>query len=110
NGRRGWGRGTAASRRPTPPRPPAPGPSEPTAEPDRSWPLPRFRVGRCGSYMLSWPSGLVRGRTGPTARMLRYRRFRNDDPPALVAIWNESATGRGAYPLHGTAALERAAF
>jgi ribosomal protein S18 acetylase RimI-like enzyme len=28
--------------------------------------------------------------------MIRYRTFRNDDPPALVAIWNAAKLGRGA--------------
>jgi ribosomal protein S18 acetylase RimI-like enzyme len=37
---------------------------------------------------------------------LRYRPFRNTDPPALVQIWNESFTGRGAAFLQGTAPLE----
>ena len=28
--------------------------------------------------------------------MIRYRTFRNDDPPALTAIWNAAGLGRGA--------------
>lgn len=42
--------------------------------------------------------------------MLRTRCFRNDDIPALVAVWNDSAVGRGAYPLRGVPPLERAVF
>ena len=36
-----------------------------------------------------------------------YRPFRNTDPPALVEVWNESLTGRGAYPLRTPAAFDR---
>src|SRR5436309_2328098 len=39
--------------------------------------------------------------------MLRLRRFRNDDPPKLAAIWNDAFTGRGTYPLRSLAPLER---
>lgn len=35
-----------------------------------------------------------------------YRPFRNFDSPALVAIWNQAVTGRGAAFLHSTAVLE----
>jgi ribosomal protein S18 acetylase RimI-like enzyme len=35
-----------------------------------------------------------------------YRPFCNFDPPALVRIWNESLTNRGAAFLHGTTPLE----
>jgi ribosomal protein S18 acetylase RimI-like enzyme len=38
--------------------------------------------------------------------VIEYRPFRNTDPPALVAIWNEVFTGRGAVRLAGPAALE----
>jgi ribosomal protein S18 acetylase RimI-like enzyme len=37
---------------------------------------------------------------------IRYRAFRNPDPPALVRIWNESFAGRGAAFLQGTTPLE----
>src|SRR5436309_11471439 len=39
--------------------------------------------------------------------MLRIRPFRNDDPPGLVALWNQAVTGRGAYPLSSASPLER---
>src|SRR5206468_4966500 len=42
--------------------------------------------------------------------MLRIRPFRNDDPPGLVALWNQSVTGRGSYPLHSAGPLERHIF
>src|SRR5437868_1823596 len=42
--------------------------------------------------------------------MLRIRRFRNDDPPILAAVWNDAATGRGTYPLRGVPPMERAVF
>ncbi|HEY8504229.1 MAG TPA: GNAT family N-acetyltransferase [Gemmataceae bacterium] len=41
---------------------------------------------------------------------MRYRRFRNDDPPALAAIWNESLLGRGAYQLRSSSVLDRFVF
>lgn len=42
--------------------------------------------------------------------MIVYRPYRNPDPPALVAVWNESATARGAYPLRTAGLLERWVF
>lgn len=42
--------------------------------------------------------------------MIAYRPFRNTDPPAIAAIWNESFTGRGACILRMLAPLERAVF
>src|SRR5262245_35672601 len=42
--------------------------------------------------------------------MLRYRSFRNDDPPALMAIWNEGARGRGAAPMPNPVVFERSIF
>jgi ribosomal protein S18 acetylase RimI-like enzyme len=42
--------------------------------------------------------------------MLRIRAFRNDDPPGLVALWNQAATGRGSYPLHSATPFERHIF
>jgi ribosomal protein S18 acetylase RimI-like enzyme len=42
--------------------------------------------------------------------VVEYRSFRNDDPPALVQIWNEAFTGRGAVQLRTTSPLERFAF
>ncbi len=42
--------------------------------------------------------------------MLLTRLFRNDDVPALAAVWNDTATGRGAYSLRGVSPMERAVF
>lgn len=42
--------------------------------------------------------------------MIAYRRSRNTDPPALVEVWNETVTGRGAYPVRTPALLERWIF
>jgi ribosomal protein S18 acetylase RimI-like enzyme len=42
--------------------------------------------------------------------VVQYRSFRNDDPPALRDIWNESFTGRGAVILRHTSPLERCIF
>jgi ribosomal protein S18 acetylase RimI-like enzyme len=42
--------------------------------------------------------------------MLRFRTFRNGDPPALAAIWNEAATGRGAAAVANAAEFERAVY
>lgn len=42
--------------------------------------------------------------------MVSYRSFRNTDPPALVRIWNEVFTGRGAVHLHHASALEQQVF
>ncbi|HEX3151865.1 MAG TPA: GNAT family N-acetyltransferase [Gemmataceae bacterium] len=41
---------------------------------------------------------------------MRYRHFRNADPPALVALWNEALTHRGAVELRSHTALENAVF
>src|SRR4051812_14861760 len=38
--------------------------------------------------------------------VIHYRSFRNDDPPALVQIWNEAFTGRGAVKLAHSSPLE----
>jgi ribosomal protein S18 acetylase RimI-like enzyme len=38
--------------------------------------------------------------------VIHYRTFRNDDPPGLVALWNEVFTGRGAVRLNGATWLE----
>jgi len=40
----------------------------------------------------------------------QYRSFRNSDPPALVEVWNESLTGRGAVRLRGSLPLEYCVF
>jgi ribosomal protein S18 acetylase RimI-like enzyme len=42
--------------------------------------------------------------------VIQYRTFRNDDPPALVAIWNEAFTGRGTVALRATSPLEYFVF
>lgn len=38
--------------------------------------------------------------------MIHYRTFRNADPPAVVRVWNESFTGRGATLLRGNTLIE----
>jgi ribosomal protein S18 acetylase RimI-like enzyme len=42
--------------------------------------------------------------------VVQFRSFHNDDPPALVDIWNASFTGRGAVILRHSSPLERYAF
>lgn len=42
--------------------------------------------------------------------MVQYRTFRNDDPPALVEIWNEAFAGRGAVILRTSSPLEHYVF
>jgi ribosomal protein S18 acetylase RimI-like enzyme len=39
--------------------------------------------------------------------VVRYRTFKNTDPPRLVDLWNESLTGRGAVRLASSTPLER---
>ena len=41
---------------------------------------------------------------------MRYRHFRNADPPALVALWNEALTHRGAVELRSHTPLDTAVF
>ncbi len=41
---------------------------------------------------------------------MRYRHFRNADPPALVGVWNESLTGRAAVELRSPAPLDASVF
>lgn len=41
---------------------------------------------------------------------MRFRHFRNADPPALAALWNESLTHRGAVELRSHAPLDAAVF
>jgi len=48
--------------------------------------------------------------TAQATSMVRIRHFRNDDPPALVALWNDSVLGRGAYTLRSAVPLERHVF
>ena len=36
-----------------------------------------------------------------------YRPFRNDDPPALVEVWNEALGARGSYPLRLAGLIDR---
>jgi ribosomal protein S18 acetylase RimI-like enzyme len=47
------------------------------------------------------------GSPGRGCPVISYRTFRNDDPPALVRVWNESLTGRGAVHLPGSNLLEQ---
>src|SRR6266851_7294174 len=49
-------------------------------------------------------------RTGRDRLVVQYRNFRNDDPPGLVEIWNETFLGRGCVQLRHGAALERFVF
>ena len=42
--------------------------------------------------------------------MISYRSFRNTDPPALAAVWNEAFPGRGAVKLRHSSALENYVF
>ncbi len=42
--------------------------------------------------------------------VVHYRTFRNDDPPALLSLWNETFTGRGTVRLHSTTILEHLVF
>jgi ribosomal protein S18 acetylase RimI-like enzyme len=42
--------------------------------------------------------------------VVQYRSFRNDDPPGLAEIWNETFTGRGAVQLRHSSPLERFAY
>ncbi|MCZ2340337.1 MAG: GNAT family N-acetyltransferase [Bacteroidales bacterium] len=44
------------------------------------------------------------------AVVIVYRRFRNTDPPGLLSVWNDTLTGRSAYPLRTPALLERWIF
>jgi ribosomal protein S18 acetylase RimI-like enzyme len=41
---------------------------------------------------------------------VQYGPFRNDDPPGLLKVWNESASGRGAAFLQSTIPLETFVF
>jgi ribosomal protein S18 acetylase RimI-like enzyme len=41
---------------------------------------------------------------------MRYRHFRNADPPAVATLWNESLTHRGAVELRANTPLENAVF
>ncbi len=42
--------------------------------------------------------------------MVEYRAFRNTDPPAIAAIWNECFTGRGAYTVPSVHFFERSVY
>lgn len=41
---------------------------------------------------------------------MRYRHFRNADPPAVAALWNESLNHRGAVELRSNGPLDHAVF
>lgn len=43
---------------------------------------------------------------GKALSVIQYRRFRNTDPPALVALWNDVFLGRGAVQLRSATPLE----
>jgi ribosomal protein S18 acetylase RimI-like enzyme len=43
---------------------------------------------------------------GKVRLVVTYRRFRNDDPPRLVEVWNEAFTGRGAVKLRHSSPLD----
>jgi hypothetical protein len=38
--------------------------------------------------------------------VIQFRQFRNIDPPALVEVWNDALTGRGAVRLRNSSPLE----
>lgn len=42
--------------------------------------------------------------------MISYRRFLNTDPPSLVDVWNETAAGRGSFPLKSASLLDKWIF
>ncbi len=42
--------------------------------------------------------------------MIQYRTFRNADPPAVVSVWNQCFTGRGATILRGSTLVEYFTF
>ncbi|CAN5556137.1 hypothetical protein BH11PLA2_BH11PLA2_05980 [soil metagenome] len=42
--------------------------------------------------------------------MIVYRPYRNPDPPALVSVWNDAATARGAFPIRTPGMLDRWIF
>lgn len=42
--------------------------------------------------------------------MIRYRAFRNPDPPQILELWNQCFEGRGALPLPGVSFLEYFVF
>jgi ribosomal protein S18 acetylase RimI-like enzyme len=41
---------------------------------------------------------------------MEYRSFKNTDPPGLAEVWNESFTGRGAFPLRSNMSWEHSVF
>jgi ribosomal protein S18 acetylase RimI-like enzyme len=47
---------------------------------------------------------------GRVAVVVRYRGFRNDDPPRLALIWNEAFTGRGEVHLRHSSPLDNYVF
>src|SRR5262249_1931893 len=51
----------------------------------------------------------VSGR-GKAPAVIDYRSFRNGDPPAVVRLWNECFTGRGAARLRSPTLLEYFSF
>jgi ribosomal protein S18 acetylase RimI-like enzyme len=39
--------------------------------------------------------------------VISYRKFLNSDPPGLVDVWNDTANGRGSYPLRSVSLFDR---
>jgi ribosomal protein S18 acetylase RimI-like enzyme len=63
---------------------------------------------RCGPLPVgAGPGEPATGTGAEVQRVVQYRTFRNDDPPGLVEIWNETFTARGAAPIRNPSALER---
>jgi ribosomal protein S18 acetylase RimI-like enzyme len=54
--------------------------------------------------------GTLQHPVGRLQVVIQYRTFRNSDPPALVTIWNEAFTSRGAICMRGTSPLEYFVF
>lgn len=53
---------------------------------------------------------LARGFAVGDRLQMKFRTFRNSDPPALLEIWNESGLGRGAYFVRSTLLFEYCVF
>jgi ribosomal protein S18 acetylase RimI-like enzyme len=39
--------------------------------------------------------------------VISFRRYLNSDPPGLVDVWNDAATGRGAFPIRSAIILDK---
>ena len=53
-----------------------------------------------------WAGGVSEASAWKGRSVIEYRSFRNTDPPALVDLWNDTFTGRGAAYLRGNILLE----